>query len=63
MYILYDRFTIELLQHKFEQNFQKIDVDDSFALGQPAVIGQITTRSTNIEVGDFLFVLFYRLKN
>jgi len=42
-------FTIELLQHKFEQNFQKIDVDDSFALGQPAVIGQITTRSTNIE--------------
>ena len=43
-------FTIELLQHTFQQNFVKPAPDDNFVLGQVAVIGQITTRSTNIEV-------------
>ena len=43
-------FTIELLQHKFQTNFVPTSPDESLALGQPAVIGQITTRSTNIEV-------------
>ena len=43
-------FTIELLQHKFQSNFVPTPPDESLALGQPAVIGQITTRSTNIEV-------------
>lgn len=42
-------FTIELLQHKFEKNFVKKVADDSLALGQSAVIGQITTRSSNIQ--------------
>ena len=49
-------FTIELLQHTFEQNFIKPSPDDNFTLGQTAVIGQITTRSTNIEV-DLTFNL------
>lgn len=52
-------FTIELLQHKFQTNFVPTSPDESLALGQPAVIGQITTRSTNIEVrniaGKILF--------
>ena len=43
-------FTIELLQHTFQQNFARSAPDDNFVLGQVAVIGQITTRSTNIEV-------------
>ena len=43
-------FSIELLQHTFEKNFSAVTPDDSLALGQPAVIGQITTRSTDIEV-------------
>ena len=43
-------FTIELLQHRFQSNFVPTSPDESLALGQPAVIGQITTRSTNIEV-------------
>jgi len=42
-------FSIELLQHKFQSNFVPTSPDESLALGQPAVIGQITTRSTNIE--------------
>ena len=52
-------FSIELLQHKFQSNFVPTSPDESLALGQPAVIGQITTRSTNIEVrniaGEILF--------
>jgi len=42
-------FTIELLQHKFQKNFVKKSPDSSLTLGQPAVIGQITTRAKDIE--------------
>ena len=42
-------FTIELLQHTFQKNFVKPAPDDSLALGQTASIGNITTRSTNID--------------
>lgn len=42
-------FTIELLQQTFQKNFVKQEEDPSLALGQSAVLGQITTRSTNIE--------------
>ena len=46
-------FTIELLQHTHERNFVKLGAEaesPELALGQPAVLGQITTRSTDIEV-------------
>ena len=43
-------FTIELLQQTFQRNFVKPEEDPSLALGQTAVVGQITTRTTNIEV-------------
>ena len=43
-------FTIELLQQTFQKNFVKPQEERSLTLGQPAVVGQITTRSTNIEV-------------
>ena len=43
-------FTIELLQQTFQKNFVKPEEEPSLALGQHAVIGQITTRSTDIEV-------------
>jgi len=42
-------FTIELLQHTFQKNFVKPAPDPALALGQPAVIGQITTRAQDIE--------------
>jgi len=42
-------FTIELLQQTFQKNFVKPQEERSLTLGQPAVVGQITTRSTNIE--------------
>lgn len=42
-------FSIELLQHTFEKNFVKPTPDNSLALGQPATIGNITTRSNNIQ--------------
>ena len=43
-------FTIELLQQTFQRNFVKPEEDPRLALGQTAVVGQITTRTTNIEV-------------
>ena len=43
-------FTIELLQQTFQRNFVKPEEDRSLALGQSAVVGQVTTRTTNIEV-------------
>merc|ERR1711963_542666 len=42
-------FTIELLQHTFKKNFVKQPADTNLALGQPAVIGQITTRCQDIQ--------------
>jgi len=42
-------FTIELLQQTFQKNFVKPEEEPGLTLGQSAVIGQITTRSTNIE--------------
>eukprot|EP00092_Neocalanus_flemingeri_P008215 GFUD01008857.1.p1 GENE.GFUD01008857.1~~GFUD01008857.1.p1 ORF type:complete len:276 (-),score=95.18 GFUD01008857.1:141-968(-) len=48
-------FTIELLQHTFKQNFVKPIPDPSLALGQTAVIGQITTRSQDIEASLGLY--------
>ena len=43
-------FTVELLQTTFQRNFVKPEEDPRLALGQTAVVGQITTRTTNIEV-------------
>ena len=43
-------FTIELLQQTFQRNFVKPEEDPGLALGQSAVVGQITTRTSNIEV-------------
>ena len=43
-------FTIEPLQQTFQRNFVKPEEDPRLALGQTAVVGQITTRTTNIEV-------------
>jgi len=48
-------FTIELLQHTFQKNFVKPEPDPTLALGQPAVIGQITTRAQDIEASLKLY--------
>lgn len=48
-------FTIELLQHTFKKNFVKPVPDNSLALGQDAVIGQITTRTQDIEASLKLY--------
>jgi len=42
-------FSIELLQETFEKNFLKPQPRLELALGQPALIGLITLRSSNIE--------------
>ena len=49
-------FTIELLQHTFQNNFDssKTSLMDSSPIGQPAVLGQITFRCIDMkEVYDF----------
>jgi len=48
-------FTIELLQHTFKKNFVKPEPDPTLVLGQPAVIGQITTRAKDIEASLKLY--------
>jgi len=44
-----DGFSIELLQHTFEENFVKPQIQQDLALGQKGLIGQITLRCSDIE--------------